>query len=91
VGIVYQRLRLSLMQKLGMPTKTKLAELSRAASTRFGWPEDTLFHTLTQAERAMRDINLDDQEALELVHVLHEYSDRLETRRKSAKENPAWR
>jgi hypothetical protein len=68
-----------------------LYQLSRAASTRFGWPEDALFHTLTQAERAMRDINLDDQEALELVRVLHEYSDRLETRQKPAKENLAWR
>jgi hypothetical protein len=91
VGIVYQRLRLSLMQKLGMPTKTKLAELSRAASARFGWPEEALFHTLTQAERAMRDINLDDQEALELVRVLHEYSNRVEAGQKPAKENLAWR
>ena len=40
VGVAYQRLRLSLSRKLGLPAKVKLPELCRAAVRRFGWPED---------------------------------------------------
>ena len=91
VEIVYQRLRLSLARKLGIPAKTKLAELCHAAADRFGWSADTLFHTFSQAECAMRDINPDNEEALDLVRKLHEYSDRLESQRKSGEERPSWK
>jgi len=91
VGVAYQRLRSSLTRRLGIPAKAKLPELSRAASVRFGLHEDTLFHTLSQAERAMRDINLSDEEALDQVQALQGFSDRLETRAKTTKENRAWK
>jgi hypothetical protein len=78
VSASYQRLRLSLTRKLAISTTAKLSELSREASTRFGWSEQALFQTLLQSERAMRDIDLDDREALHLVGELHDYAERLE-------------
>jgi Domain of unknown function (DUF4350) len=86
VGVAYQRFRTSLSRKLGVPTKAKLPELAHSALSRFGWPEAALLDTLARSERAMRSINLDEKEALELVRQLHEYSDRVESSRHTKQE-----
>jgi len=86
VGVAYQRFRTLLSRKLGAPTKAKIPELARAASGRFGWPEAALLDTLARSERAMRNINLDEKEALELVRQLHDYSDRIESARHTKRE-----
>jgi hypothetical protein len=86
VGVAYQRFRTSLSRKLGVATKAKLPELAHAAAGRFGWPEDALLDTLARSERAMRSIQLEDKEALELVRQLHDYSDRLESGRHTKQE-----
>ena len=91
VGVAYRRFRLALSRKLATPAKVKLPELCRAASTRFGWPEDSLLDTLSRSERAMRNINLDESEALYLVRQLHELSARLEPTGRADQETPAWR
>jgi Domain of unknown function (DUF4350) len=91
VSVAYRRFRLALSRKLALPTKVKLPELSRAASGRFGWPEDALLDTLARSERAMRNINLDEAEALYLVRQLHEYSARLEPKGRADQETPPWR
>jgi hypothetical protein len=66
-----------------------LPELAHVAAVRYGWPEDALFQTLAQSERAMRDIELADTEALELVRELQRYAERLEPA--GPKEHVAWR
>jgi Domain of unknown function (DUF4350) len=86
VGVAYQRFRTLLSRKLGAPTKAKIPELARAASGRLGWPEAALLDTLARSERAMRNINLDEKEALELVRQLHDYSDRIESSRHTKRE-----
>jgi hypothetical protein len=91
VEIVYQRLRLSLARQLGTPAKAKLPELCKAAAERLGWSANALFNTLSDAERAMRDINLENTEALDLVRGLHGYLDRLDSQRKHAEEGPSWK
>jgi hypothetical protein len=91
VEIVYQRLRLSLVRRLGIPAKAKLPVLCQAAADRLGWPSNTLFNTLSDAERAMRDINLENAEALELVRELHGYLDRMDSQRRPAEERPSWK
>ncbi len=91
VEIVYQRLRLSLVRRLGIPMRAKLPELCQAAADRLGWPSNALFNTLSDAERAMRDINLENTEALELVGELHGYLDRMDSQRNPAKERPSWK
>jgi hypothetical protein len=91
VGVAYQRLRSLLARKLETPAKSKLPELCRAASRRFGWPEDALLDTLARSERAMRSLKLDEGEALELVRNLHDYSDRLAPYIPPGQEKPAWK
>ncbi len=91
VSVAYRRFRLALSRRLATPAMAKLPELCRAASTRFGWPEDPLLDTLARSERAMRNINLNEDEALYLVRQLHDYSARLEPRGHAEQENPAWR
>ena len=91
VSVAYRRFRLALSRKLATSAKVKLPELCRAASSRFGWPEDALLDTLARSERAMRNINLDEKEALYLVRQLHDYSARLEPKGRAEQENPAWR
>jgi len=86
VGVAYQRFRLSLSQKLGVPAQVKLPELCRAAVSRFGWPEAPLLDTLARSERAMRSISLRENEALELIRQLHDYSARLDSRRQTGQE-----
>ncbi len=90
VSVAYRRFRLALSRKLAAPAKAKLPELCRAASSRFGWPEEPLLDTLARSERAMRNISLDEKEALYLVRQLHDYSARLEPRRHAEREIPAW-
>jgi len=91
VEIVYQRLRLTLVRRLGIPAKAKLPDLCQTAAGRLGWPANALFNTLSDAERAMRDINLENTEALELVGELHGYLDRMDSQRNPTKERPSWK
>jgi hypothetical protein len=91
VAVAYRRFRLALSRKLATPPRAKLPEISRAASSKFGWPEQSLLDTLARSERAMRNINLDEKEALYLVRQLHEYSARLEPKGRTDQEMPAWR
>lgn len=91
VGVAYRRFRLALSRKLAAPAKVKLPELCRTAATRFGWPEDALLDTLSRSERAMRNINLEEPEALYLVRQLHDLSARLEPKGHTDQEIPAWR
>jgi Domain of unknown function (DUF4350) len=91
VAVAYRRFRLALLRKLGAPAKAKLPELCRAAASRFGWPEEPLVDTLSRSERAVRNINLEEAEALYLVRQLHELSARLEPKGRGDQEAPAWR
>ena len=91
VGVAYQRLRSLLARKLETPVNAKLPELCRAASRRFGWPEDALLDTLARSERAMRSLKSDEGEALELVRNLHDYLDRLAPQIVPGQEKPAWK
>jgi hypothetical protein len=81
----------ALVRRLGIPAKAKLPVLCQAASDRLGWTYGALFHTLSDAERAMRDIHLENAEALDLVRAIHGYLDRLETQRKHTGEGSSWK
>jgi Domain of unknown function (DUF4350) len=91
VSVAYRRFRHSLSRKLSTPPKAKLPEIARIAGARFGWPEEELLDTLARSERAMRNINLDESEALYLVRQLHEFSGRLEPKGRADQETVAWR
>lgn len=80
VRVAYQRLRLQLTRQLGLTANATVAEISRAASNTLGWEEQSLLGTLARADRNSRTLSLTDQEALEIVRDLHDYTARLEIR-----------
>ncbi len=90
VAVAYRRFRYALSRKLALPTQAKLPDIARSAAARFGWQEASLLDTLARSERAMRNINLDDRDALDLVRQLHDYSAALEPLG-GEQETPAWR
>lgn len=91
VAVAYRRFRFALSRKLAVPATAKLPDLCRTAAARFGWQEPALLDTLARSERAMRNINLDDREALDLVRQLHDYSATIEPAGGAEQETPAWR
>jgi Domain of unknown function (DUF4350) len=77
VRVAYQRLRYQMSRQLGLPANAKVAELSRAGSRTLGWEEQSLLGTLARADRNSRTLSVSDEEALEIVQDLYNYSARL--------------
>ncbi len=91
VAVAYRRFRFALSRQISIPATQKLPDVCHAAAVRFGWKEAPLLDTLARSERAMRNISLDDREALDLVRHLHDYSSSLEPAGGAEPEMPAWR
>ena len=91
VAVAYHRFRFALSRHLGVPASAKLPDVCRATAARFGWKEAPLLDTLARSERAMRNISLDDREALDLVRHLHDYSVTVESVGRAEQEISAWR
>jgi hypothetical protein len=84
VATAYLRFRYLFARQSGLPAQAKIPDLCRSASARLGWTEPALLDTLVRSERAMRSLDVDESEALELVQRLQEYTERLEGRRRNA-------
>jgi Domain of unknown function (DUF4350) len=80
VRVALQRLRFQLVRQLGLAANVTVPELARAASNTLGWNEQSLLGALARAERRSRTIGVSDEEALEIVQDLHQYTARLEVR-----------
>jgi len=91
VGVAYRRFRFALSHKIALPATAKLPDICRTSAARFGWQEEPLLDTLARSERAMRNVNLDDRAALDLVRHLHDYSASLEPAGGFEKERTAWK
>ncbi|MDE3135319.1 MAG: DUF4350 domain-containing protein [Acidobacteriota bacterium] len=72
VGIAYGRLRFLLTRQLGLASSASAQAISRSASERIGWEEAALADLLGRAERAMRSLELGNEQALQLVREIHE-------------------
>jgi Domain of unknown function (DUF4350) len=80
VRVALQRLRFQLVRQLGLAANVTVAELAHAASNTLGWNEQSLLGSLARADRSSRTIGVSDEEALEIVQDLHQYTARLEVR-----------
>jgi Domain of unknown function (DUF4350) len=80
VRVAYQRLRYHLARQLGLTGNATVADLARVASQTLGWEEQPLLGTLARADRNSRALSVSDDEALEIVRDLHDYTARLEIR-----------
>jgi hypothetical protein len=63
-----------------MPANATVAEIARTAHQTLGWEEQSLLGALARADRNSRTLNVTDDESLEIVQDLHEYTARLEIR-----------
>lgn len=81
VRVAYQRLRFQLSRQLGLTSNATVGELARAGNQTLGWDEQTLLGALARADRNSRTLDVSDEEALEIVQDLHDYSARLEVRK----------
>jgi hypothetical protein len=91
MSVAYRRFRFALSRQLAVPPTAKLPDVCRAAAARFGWKQAPLLDTLARSERAMRDIHLDEREALDLIRRLHDYTADLEPQDGAEQETPRWR
>jgi len=90
-AVSYAHFRMLLSRRLGLAPNTPLAQLHRAARERLGWTQPGFHETLQTAERAGRDPQLGDAEALRVVEALEHYTDLLQLRRPVRKEKSPWR
>jgi Domain of unknown function (DUF4350) len=81
VRVAYQRLRFQLSRQLGLTSNATVSELAGAANQTLGWDEQALLGTLARADRNSRTLDVSDEEALEIVQDLYEYTARLEVRK----------
>ena len=81
VRVAYQRLRFQLSRQLGLSGNATVGELAHAGNRMLGWDEQAFVGTLARAERGSRTLDVSDEEALEIVQDLHDYSARLEVRK----------
>jgi Domain of unknown function (DUF4350) len=81
VRVAYQRLRFQLTRQLGLTASATVTELAHASTETLGWDEQALLGTLARADRNSRSLGVSDDEALEIVQDLQDYTARLEVRR----------
>jgi hypothetical protein len=81
VSTASQHFRYLFARRSGLPSRARITDVCRAAAVQMGWTEPALQDTLVRAERASSGLALAEQDALDLVQRLHDYSERLEGRR----------
>jgi len=79
VQVSNQRLRFLLSRQLGIAANTPATDLARSASQQLLWDAAALGETLTAAENAATNFNIDSENSLKLVQELFDYTARLET------------
>jgi hypothetical protein len=81
VHIAHHRLRFLLTRQLGLAPDVPATDLARSASEALGWKQDLFLGILERAERAVRIVELSDDESLQLTQEIYDYTTRLEVRR----------
>jgi len=74
VGIAHQRFRHLLAKRLGVAASAPATRLHEGARDHLGWKQPGLLAFLQRCERAQRDPELDDTEALAIVQGLAHYT-----------------
>jgi len=93
VRVAHQRFRYLLIKRLGLGSNATKKELAAAVRERLGWKEPGLNEVLYRCERAANNSELEDEEALQLVQALEQYTRvlRLSARGVNVKEKSGWK
>jgi hypothetical protein len=74
VKVAHHRFRYLLIKRLGLPSNASTKELNIAVRERMGWREPGFIETLQHCERAETDPELKEDDAVELVKALEQYT-----------------
>ena len=85
-----QHFRALLTRRLGLPAGAPIAQLHQAARDRLGWTEPGFYEALQAAERATRQSDISDEDALRVVQSLEHYAELLQIKRGANKETQEW-
>jgi len=89
-SISVQHFRALLTRRLGLPAGAPIAQLHQAARDRLGWTEPGFYEALQAAERATRQSDIGDDDALRVVQSLEHYAELLQIKRRANKETQEW-
>ena len=89
-SISVQHFRALLTRRLGLPAGAPIAQLHQAARDRLGWTEPGFYEALQAAERATRQSDIGDEDALRVVQSLEHYAELLQIKRRTNKETQEW-
>ncbi len=89
-SISVQHFRALLTRRLGLPAGAPIAQLHQAARDRLGWTEPGFYEALQAAERATRQSDISDEDALRVVQSLEHYAELLQIKRRANKETQEW-
>ena len=89
-SISVQHFRALLTRRLGLPAGAPIAQLHQAARDRLGWTEPGFYEALQAAERATRQSDIGDEDALRVVQSLEHYAELLQIKRRANKETQEW-
>ncbi len=89
-SISVQHFRALLTRRLGLPAGAPIAQLHQAARDRLGWTEPGFYEALQAAERAARQSDIGDEDALRVVQSLEHYAELLQIKRRANKETQEW-
>jgi hypothetical protein len=74
VKVAHQRFRYLLIKRLGLATNATPKELNIAVGERLGWRDPRFIETLQHCERAEKNPELNEDNAIRLVQALQEYT-----------------
>lgn len=74
VGVAHRRFRYLLIKRLGLASNATIKELGVAVREKLGWREPGFVETLQRCERAGQDHELNEENAVQLVQALQQYT-----------------
>jgi hypothetical protein len=91
VGVAHQRFRYLLIKRLGLSSNLSTKELTIAVREQLGWREPGFVETMYRCERAALDPELSEDEAVQLVQALQQYTRVLRLSPRTQKEKTGWK
>jgi hypothetical protein len=91
VNTVWERFRYLICTRLGLPRTASVRQMYDSARERLGWSEPGFYEALQRADRAAREVTLNNRDALEIVESIEHYAGLLELNRTGNEGTLTWR
>src|ERR1019366_165122 len=91
VNTVWERFRYLICTRLGLPRTASVRQMYDSARERLGGSEPGFYEALQRADRAAREVTLNNRDALEIVESIEHYAGLLELNRTGNEGTLTWR